>query len=95
MRSLSEMLIAIAVSLLVLSAIYAARDAFLSKDSPPRVPSEGPTFLTLPPHEVKEVPDDTAAFGPPEPPAEPAVALPAVPPTPALENAGGVRALRL
>jgi len=91
MRSFSEMLIAIAVSLVVISAILAARHAFLSSDLPATV--NRPAVAIMPPREVKASPED--ALAPPVPAAELAVSPLARPSAPVLDSPTEVEALHL
>jgi hypothetical protein len=93
MRSFSEMLIAIAVSLVVISAIYVARHAFLSSDLPPLPAVEKPAVSIMPPREVKASAED--ALIPPAPAAAVVVSPLASPPGPALGGPAEVEALHL
>ena len=84
MRSVSEMAIAIVVSLIIISAIYAVRDALLSTNSSaPGASKRTPVILAPPPREVDLVPRGMTNLHPPVPPAQRAVALWPRPPPPA------------
>jgi len=75
MRSVSEMAIAIVVSLIIISAIYAVRDALLSNNSSlPGAGERPPVILAPPPREVGLVPGRKTNLHAPVPPAQPAVA---------------------
>ena len=93
MRSVSEMTIAIIVSLIILSAIYAVRDAFLATELTSPTMPEGPIVTSPPPHEVNIAPRSKTASTPPAPLAQPAVASAPLPSPPAPDLATFSRAV--
>jgi hypothetical protein len=68
------MALVIFLSLMMLSAIYAVRDAFRSTDLPKATPPQEPATTSPFPREVNARVRGKVSVTPPAPPAEPAVA---------------------
>jgi len=89
-----EIMLVIFLSLMMLSAVYAVRDAFGPLDAPEAKAPRRALFDSPDPHRVKVGKRDKISVKPPAPPAELAVA-PAEPAPSDSSAAGSSRALKL